>query len=84
MKSVKEVEVDCVIFFYQKGKCDDNYVSRERSRLKLKKKQDIAEVKREIRGVVSPPCCKIISWKKSAFLFIWFLDSVINIFLANF
>ena len=44
--SEKEVDVDCVIFFYQKGKCGDNHVSKERSRVKLK---DIAEVKREIR-----------------------------------
>ena len=47
--SEKEVDVDCVIFFYQKGKCGDNYVSKERARVKLKGKQDIAEVKREIR-----------------------------------
>ena len=42
--SEKEVDVDCVIFFYQKGKCGDNYVSKERARVKLK-----GEVKREIR-----------------------------------
>ena len=50
--SEKEVDVDCVIFFYQKGKCGDNYVSKERARVKLKGKQDgqdIAEVKKEIR-----------------------------------
>ena len=47
--SEKEVDVDCVIFFYQKGKCGDNYVSKERARVKLTEKQDIAEVKREIR-----------------------------------
>ena len=47
--SEKEVDVDCVIFFYQKGKCGDNYVSKERARVKLKGKQDIAEVKREIQ-----------------------------------
>ena len=47
--SEKEVDVDCVISFYQKGKCGDNYVSKERARVKLKGKQDIAEVKREIR-----------------------------------
>ena len=47
--SEKGVEVDCVIFFYQKGKCCDNYASKERARVKLTEKQDIAEVKREIR-----------------------------------
>ena len=52
--SEKEVDVDCVIFFYQKGKCGDNYVSKERARVKLKGKQDIAEVKREIRRVLEP------------------------------
>ena len=52
--SEKEVDVDCVISFYQKGKCGDNYVSKERARVKLKGKQDIAEVKREIRSVLEP------------------------------
>ena len=49
MMSQKEVEVDCVIFFYQKGKCGDNYISKERARLRLKENQDLAELKREIR-----------------------------------
>ena len=36
--------------FYQKGKIGDHYVSKELSKVKLKEKQDIAEVKkREIR-----------------------------------
>ena len=52
--SEKEVDVDCVIFFYQKGKCGDNNISKERARVKLKGKQDIAEVKREIRSVLEP------------------------------
>ena len=46
---ISEKEVDCVIFFYQKGKSEDHFVLKECVRKKLKEKQDLAELKSEIR-----------------------------------
>ena len=41
--------------FYQKGKCLDNYVSKEHARVRLKEKQDIAEVRPHKKFLVSRP-----------------------------
>ena len=38
-----------VWYFYQKGKSDDHYVSKEHGRVKPRENQDMAEVEREIR-----------------------------------
>ena len=54
MKSVKEVEVDCVIFFLSERQMRWQLRIERTIPPEVEKKQDIAEVKREIRGGVHP------------------------------